>query len=377
MTDKDKNGPKNEQIEETPLPQSHYKVVEPYADSPYNKFAEADLPILPEVSAAAEEPRPPVVPPVAPQAAKPPIETWPERIRRIKKNPVVLYGVAGLGLGVLLVVLFAIVSSFLGPPDGRYDLGPVTSDAAGLNGRMFLQWDKKLQYRMTLEPNYPDQLAEFSAAVTSSQQPLSVQINLLDIKGFVLCSKDILLKYNARDEQLAPEAQAAQEAARERGRDVFENQTGPDGRITAINAHGDLPCSAKAYEKALSWSFTTNFPSLADQNELLKREKEPQSKTAHPSAEEDAEHKKKAAKAQAKLLPFSVEGDDAIVDLDAFRGTIVTRGRKTFFVDKTSPALTNTRWQDYPVAIHYRCDRSAECTLMNSGAGAMHARLAR
>jgi hypothetical protein len=373
MTDRDNNDSKNEQTEETPLPQSHYKVVEPDADSPYNKFAEANQQILPEVSAAAEKP----VPQVEAPPPKPPQETWTERLRRYKENPVIVYGAIGLGLGILLVILIAIVSSLMAPPDGRYDLGPVTSAATGLNGRVFLQWDKKLQYRMTLEPTYPDQQAEFAVAVANSQQPLSVQINLLDIKGFVLCGKEILLKYNAQNEQVAQELQNAQESMRERGRDVFENQTGPDGRITAINAHGDLPCSARAYEKAQSWSFTTNFPTVAGQDELLKSERETKAKAVRPPAEDAAERKKTAAKLPAKLAAFSIEGDDAIVDLDAFHGTIVTRGRKTFFVDKTSPALTNARWQDYPVSIHYRCDRSLDCILMNGGAGTLHARLAR
>jgi hypothetical protein len=373
MTDRDKNGPKNEQTEGKPLPESHYKVVEPDADSPYNKFAEANELFLSEVKAAAEEPKPRV----EPTASKPPRETRADRIRKYTDNPVIVYGAAGLGLGVLLVVLFAIASSLLGPPDGRYDLGAVSSAAAGLNGHLYLQWDKKLQYRLTLEPSYADQQAEFAMAAANSQQPLSVQINLLDLKGFVLCSKDILLKYNAQNGELTQEVRDAQEAVRERGKDVFENKTGPDGRIVAINAHGDLSCSAKAYEKALSWSFTTNFPSLAEQDELLKHQKAVEAGKGGPSTEEIAERKTTAAKVPAKLVPFSTEGDDAIVDLDAFHGTLVTRGRKTFFVDKSSPALTNARWQEYPVAIHYRCDRNLDCILMNGGAGVLRARLAR
>jgi hypothetical protein len=252
---------------------------------------------------------------------------------------------------------------------------------------------------VTFEPGDPDQQAGFALAVTNSQQPLSVQIHLLDNMGFVLCSKDILLKYSVLNaaalaafspdkadgsktltDQLTQGAeglQDRQEAAREQGKDLFQNQVGQDGQVASINAHGDIPCSAKAYEKAETWSFTTNFPSLAEQNGLLRRQKEIQAKAGRPSAEEAAAHKKTATKTAANLLPFSIEGDDAIVDFDAYHGTIVTRGRKTFFIDKSTAALANSRWQDYPVVIHFRCDRSSECTLMNGGAGAMHARLAR
>jgi hypothetical protein len=76
-------------------------------------------------------------------------------------------------------------------------------------------------------------------------------------------------------------------------------------------------------------------------------------------------------------LPFSIEGDDAIVDWDASRGIIETREGKTFYFDKTSGEIVNPRWQDYPVGIHYRCDQTSTCILSNAGAGALRVRLGR
>jgi len=366
--------PKNKETEAKPLPQSSYKVVDPDPDSPYHQFAETNSVFLANVAAAAEEEKPPVSRPTP----QPNCKTWAERIEKFKENRLLVYGAAGLGLGVLLAILLGIVFWLTGPPNGRYDLGPVTSAASGLKGHLFIQWDKKLEYRLTLEPGDADQMAEFALAVANSPKPLSVQINLQDSMGFVLCSKDILLKYNAPDEQLSQaltELHNAQEAVREQGKDVFQNHAGPDGQITAINAQGDISCSAKAYEKAEAWSFTTDFPSLAEQSQLLRSQRENPAKEGRQSANEAAANKKTALKPAAKLLPFSVEGDDAVVDFDVARGTIETRGRKIFVVDRASAA--SSRWQDFPVAIHYRCDRSSNCTLMSGEAGVLRGRMAR
>jgi len=354
----------NDQIEEIPLPQNTYKVIDPAPSRSYDQFAGADPSILSQVSAAAEEPKPQVAPP----PPRPPRLTWAERIAKFKENPIRVYCAAGLGLGILLAILIGVVSSLLAPPNGRYDLGPATAAVSGLNGRLYLQWDKKLQYRLTLAPTDSDQQASFALAVANPPQPLSVQIHLLDSMGFVLCSQEILLRDSA---------QAAEQATRERGRDVFQNQTGPDGQTSTISAQGVMPCSAKAYEQAENWNFTTNFPSPAEQNELLKRQSDAASSAERQSAEASSARKKTVAKAAAPVVAFSVEGDDAVVDFDAGRGAVVTRGRKTFFIDKTTAASASARWQDYPVLVHYSCDRTLNCTLRGQGAGTLRAKLSK
>jgi hypothetical protein len=221
-----------------------------------------------------------------------------------------------------------------------------------------------------------------------------------DLQGFVLCTREIVLKYDARNaEALAastPDSQAlkmdavnqpaqtidfaqldAQEAARERDHEIFQNQTGPDGQIAAINAHGEIPCSKKAYKKTANWSFTPDFPSLAEQDQWLKRQRELQAAAAHPSPPASAAPAARKKKAAIKLMPFTIEGDDAIVDFDAAQGVIATRGQKTFFLDKAAVAAVDSAWQDYPVSIHYRCDQSSSCMLTHSGLGGLRARLKR
>jgi hypothetical protein len=324
---------------------------------------------------------------------------WVERLRKFAESPTRVYAAAGVGIGVLLGIILAVVFWSMGSPDGRYDLGWVTSDASGLKGHLFVEWDKQLDYRLRIEPADADRQAGFALAIAHSPSPLSVQIHLLNSEGFVLCSREIVLKFDVRDavgvaanhpaygagraeEDTASNAQrtqagdelaAAQEAEWEMGKDVFQNQIGTDGEIEAVHAQGSIPCSAKAYEHAVGWSFSTAFPSLAVQDELLARQREARSEAARLSAEA---HRRKAPKSAIKLLPFSIEGDDAIVTFDPARGVIQTRGGKTFNFNQTT-ASADPAWQDYPVSIHYKCDRGSSCTLMHAGLGGLRARLIR
>jgi hypothetical protein len=257
-------------------------------------------------------------------------------------------------------------------------LGPYASSSTGLQGHLFIQWDKKLEYRLTIKPGDPDQQAGFALAVAHPQRPLTIAIHLQDSAGFVLCSREIALKYDAGNAP-APASSAPGSPAgnSDAGKENFQNQIDPDGKITAINSQGSLPCSAEAYEKAENWSFSTNFPSLAEQDDWLDRQKEMEAAAGRPSPAGVAPRKKIAPKVAAKLLPFSIEGDDAIVDFDTSHGVIQTRGRKTFLVDKATAAGADAGWQDYPVSIHYRCDQSSSCMLMRSGAGTLRASLGR
>jgi hypothetical protein len=294
-------------------------------------------------------------------------------MRRFAENPTKFYATIGAGLVVLLVLIFAAIDLHPGGPEGRYDLGPVTSSATGLKGHLYINWEKTLHYRLTFETSDPDQQEGFALAVANPPQPLSIEIQLQDSKGFVLCSREIVLRYDNKPSVASNSAQLKdQELKGEQGKDIFQNQVGAKGQVVALNAQGEIPCSAKAYENTAQWSFTSNFPSLAEQDEALKRPQEMRAKAAQRAAANRA-----AAKAAERLLPFSIEGDDAIVEFDVSRGVIETSGRKTFFVDKTSMGRADPVWQEYPVNIHFRCDQSTNCTLMHAGAGALRVRLKR
>jgi len=389
--------PHSEITEDEQLPVSFYRVIESDPEPPAEKHA-------------APVPPPPIAAPVIEARETPAVETflsrlplsavWIERIQRFAQNPTRVYAAAGVGLGILFGVVFAVVFWQLNHAEGRYDLGSFTSGAAGLKGHLWIEWEKKVAYRLTIEPSDPDYKAGFAYAVARSPRPQSIQIQLQDFQGFVLCSREIVLKYDARNaEALAAstlDSQAektdavnqpahtidfaqldAREAARERDQDVFQNQIGPDGQITGLNAHGEIPCSKSAYEKATNWSFTPDFPSLAEQDRWLKRQQEMQFEATRPAPPAPAAPAARKKKAAIKLLPFTIEGDDAIVDFDAAQGVIATRGRKTFFIDKAAGAAADSAWQDFPVSIHYRCDQSSNCSLMHSGLGGLRVRLKR
>jgi|CZKF01.1.fsa_nt_gi hypothetical protein len=383
MKDANLEDPNGKNIEEEEqLSVSTYKIIEPSPESLDDRLTAENLYIYTDVNAEAE---------VQKAASKPPTpqplshEAWTERMRRFAENPTKYYAVIGVGLGVLFGVIYAAVYLHTGSPEGRYDLGPVTSSATGLKGHLYINWEKTLQYRLTFETSDPEQQAAFALAVANPPRPLSIEIQLQNAQGFVLCFREIVLRYDARSTAIAanlsnkPPAASdfaqleAQEQKREQGKDIFQNQIAPKGQVAVLNAQGEIPCSAKAYEKTVQWSFTSNFPSLAEQDEGLKRQQEMLANAAHRSAA----HNKAAANAAEKLLPFSTEGDDAVVEFDVNRGVIETSGRKTFFLDKTSMGSADPVWQDYPVSIHFRCDQSTNCTLMHAGAGALRARLKR
>ncbi|MGA2217002.1 MAG: hypothetical protein ABSG51_02900, partial [Terracidiphilus sp.] len=229
---------------------------------------------------------------------------WKLLINRLLQNPTGRYAILSVLIGVLAGVTIAALSWYQENPSGRYDLGPVTSDATGLRGRLFVKWDKNLKYQLTLGPSDKDYNAGFSLTAGNPPRPLSVAIQLKDVQGFELCSKAIVLRYdkgraeavaplvrpNERAEEGTPEngmeaehvlaqmdaqkAERDQEADREKDKDVFDLETGPDGQIASIGAHGVMPCTRGNYVDATSWSFVPDFPSIAEQGNLLRNIKE-------------------------------------------------------------------------------------------------------
>jgi hypothetical protein len=187
-------------------------------------------------------------------------------------------------------------------PQGPRDFGSVKAIVAGLNGHLTTEWREKPTYTLVIEPSAPAQQPGFALAVTASPRPLSVGFQLLDRTGAVVCGQDVVVRYDASHAaalnaanpnsdaknnasktagtQGSAEAEEAlgrveaQEMSRERGRDIFENEIGDDGQIVAIDAQGAMPCSKQAYDSAASWSFSADFPSVAEQADLLKRETE-------------------------------------------------------------------------------------------------------
>ena len=391
---------KSEEKSEEDLDPPRYAILEPPPEPP-SDFANFNLHLptytAPQAGAQAQnskqDPTAPRGPVPAPSA---------EGARKSSKNPTNVYITAGVGLGLLFGIIVAVVSWRMAGPAGPSDLGQVTSTGTGLKGHLYTKWDKKLEYHLTFEPSDPSRLAGFASAIVHPPRPLSIEIHLQDAQGFVLCSRDIVLKYDAVSlaasdasnpdpdaaktdadnaagnppTKATEDLQAAQEAERELGKEVFKNEIGPNGQPAAIEAQGEIPCSEKAYATTASWSFTPDFPSVAEQDAALKPQEDAQA-GGRPSPPTPAARRKIVSMPPLKLLPFSIEGDDEIVDFDAFRGIIETRNGKTFFFDRSNGDISDTRWMDYPVSIHYKCDQTSTCSLTHAGTGALRARLKR
>jgi hypothetical protein len=320
-------------------------------------------------------------------------------------NTTYIYAVIAIGLGILFGLAFALIAL---RPNGRSnpnDLGSVVSNADGLTGHLILNWTDKLHYHLVVEPSDPLKLAQFSLAVSNPPRPLSFDIELKDATGSALCNRTILSKFDpkqaaafaasngapqdgAEDAGQASFGQIAQgvdiakaeaaELKREYGQDIFQNAIGPDGQTDSISSQGDIPCSRQAYDRATSWSFSPDFPTLDEQAALLNRQAAANNPTDEASADKTpAPHRRAKKKPPAPLTAFAIEGDDELVGVDASKGIIETSTRKFFVIDKLTAADNSAVWQDVPANVHYKCDLNAVCSLKRAGAMVVYARLRR
>jgi hypothetical protein len=346
---------------------------------------------------AGAVPQPPATEPQAPAA-----------------NTIYIYAAVAAILGIVVGVTVALIA--LGPAarSSPYDLGTVISNADGLTGHLVLTWDQKLGYRLVVEPSDPVHLAGFSQTVNNAPHPLSVDIQLKDPHGSVLCARTILLKFDpSQAAALAasdgeshagsaatgnqPTTQAstqaaraldlahseAQELTREHDQDVFQNDLGRDGQTESITAQGEMPCSRRVFDRTASWSFAPNFLTVNEQAELQNHLSGINSDANTPSAQDlaggtpSASRRKSKRKAQVAPTAYAIEGDDELVAFDFSKGVMETRGRKSFAMDKLSVGNNLAAWQDVPANIHYKCDLNSVCIIKRAGAGVVYARLRR
>ena len=290
----------------------------------------------------------------------------PEEPPKPARKSIFIYAAILAVIGVLVGITFAAMPWLFGDAKGHNDLGMVVSSPDGLNGHLYMEWNGQLEYRLRLEPGDQSQIAGFSLAVSHLPRPVDFYIQLFDSKNLALCGMHILLKFEPGN---------GDELEREQGNNLFQKIYGPSGQIVAISSEGTIPCPKSAWVKAASWSFISNFPTLDEQKALENGKEESLAGTARLAAQEAARNRDKL-RASQNLAAFSIEGDDAIVDYDVTKGIIQTKFGKTFFVRKSGGDV-DSRWQDYPVSIHYKCDRSSMCELMHAGAGALRARTSR
>ena len=317
-----------------------------------------------------------------------------------KKPPVLLLGgfAALIVFGIFVAMSMNKPKEDTTPPPG--DLGPGIVAVDGLRGHLETRWDGnaktgRLVYKLQIVPMEDRWVAGFSHAVSNPAMPMSVNIRLLDSTGFALCGKEIDFRFDPQSAavpisvsavgangkklsvaernaamQAARQSQVAQmqaaETAREHGKDIFQNQTGADGQVAAINAQGSLPCSPDQYKRTNYWDFNTNFPSLDEQAMLL----DPK---ARPKEFEAPGHQKRTAPKWGD--GFVIQGDDRVTGYDQARGLLWAEDR-SFAIDKRFGQATAAAWASAYTLIHYKCDQHASCALTAAGqAAVLHARL--
>ena len=293
---------------------------------------------------------------------------------------ILIYSVIAAVIAILVAVGVRRMQTLPHPYD---DLGAGVFSGAGLKAHLITRWDGTAKYRLKIEPIGLQQQEGFAAVAGNPPRPLFVNIRLMDSSGSALCDKEILLKFDPANanKQLASKKTAAQKAdadllaaqelERERGKDVFQNEIGENGKVVAISAQGYLPCPEQSYKHLDYWDFSTDFPLLAEQDELLKGQKGPAARAERPAAAE-------SNSAGIRPLPAPIEGDDVIIGFAPSKGIAETRAGKVFLINSGGLQDYATGWQIFPAAIHYRCDKKAVCIITRTGTSAvLRARLKR
>jgi hypothetical protein len=320
-------------------------------------------------------------------------------IRRSRNSSgllVLLVGLFVIAAGAVLVLtqkgLKAAKPNFAPNSD---DLGAGISQASGLRGHLVTRWQGKAQYMLKIEPLDPRDAEGFAAVTANPSKPISINVSLLDSAGFALCGKEIVLQFDpARVRhstmslpkkqsdaerllaQQRPETQtdtqrgAQQESARESGKDIFQNIQGSDGAVEALWAQGDLPCSPDQYQRFDYWDLSTNFPTLAEQDQALGHgQVEATSDESQSDREARGRPKRRvAAKTQSTYL---MQGDDRATEYDATRGLLVVGNSMRFLIDQKSDGQVVAGWADDDSLIHFTCDSHANCSLRHVGSASV------
>jgi hypothetical protein len=221
----------------------------------------------------------------------------------------------------------------------------------------------------------------------------------------VACFQDVLLKFNPRKaaaiSDVSPQSQSgkplsakaaeeikkeneaelireeAVEAEREQGRSIFQLNTGPGGKIDSISSQGEIPCPQTLYEGMGYWSFSPDFPSLAEQTEWLNQQTGVHAGATAAPAIQVGGHQTMPNASPPPPDNFLLAGEDSIVAYDSASGSIHTRTGKVFSIDKAGADARAVAGLGLPARIHYSCDRNAACTLAQGNAMVVRAHLIR
>jgi hypothetical protein len=332
----------------------------------------------PEIS-ELDEPSP--APPLAPRPPRPATRGFDSvTMQRFPQIAMLLLGAGILAIIILAVMMFNKPTS---TAPAFQDLGPGVSNVAGLKGHLVTRWQKGVQYQLKFEPLFGIYNAGFTFTVGHPPEPLWVNIRLLDSTGYAVCGKQIEFQFNPAHTNIdisrahkhgakvvpvsahsvgVPSSSARAQQKTAATTDSFQNVLGDDGQIASVYAQGILPCTEAQYKKFYYWDFSTNFPSLAQQEALMK---------APAIAADRAAAVASAAQRQreARSPHYFVEGDAMVRDFNNSTATLESGAGQSFIVVKTTEYPTANSWAESSAQIHYKCDTLANCLLTRAGDG--------
>jgi hypothetical protein len=245
-------------------------------------------------------------------------------------------------------------------PTGKTgDLGQGVSADTGVRGHLVTELlNKEVHYKLKIEPIEPPQADEFSHAAASNQQPLFINVRILNLVGDPICGKQLVLEPPAGGKPPA-------------GADDFKRLNSKDGSIVGLWAEGMLPCSPDQFSRFGYWDFTTNFPPLTDQEKLsAKGQKGGTSGYSENDTRESARGGNARQALKRLLSGFQFEGDDHVTAFEPGRNILQIGPGKSFVVLRANDLQTAEQWADDAALVHYVCDQRAICTLRRAGSSA-------
>jgi hypothetical protein len=228
------------------------------------------------------------------------------------------------------------------------DLGAGISNASGLKGSLQVRWQgNTAQYELKFEPLGPLQAQGFSFIAANRPLPINVNVRILDATGFALCEKSVAFPFGSTGVG---------------SKDVFQNFIGKDGKVSAVNAQGLLPCTEDQFRQASYWDFATNFPTTAEQQSLMH-------KSSAAQARLEAERRAAQLRRQRSQSTATYMGDNRVVDYDSSRGVLEAGLGRDFLVLRASDRAAASAWAANGTLFHYKCDQRSRCMLTRAGGG--------
>lgn len=256
------------------------------------------------------------------------------------------------------VCLIGVSGCKLSPsPDEFQELGAGISNVTGLKGHLKTRWQgKAAQYVLEIEPISLLQKAGFSYVMANPPEQLVLHVKLMDKAGYTVCEKDVLFPYGpSSNPGVGPG-----EADRERGQDLLQSTLGDDGKVVSLSTQGILPCTSDQYKQVDYWDFSTNFPTVDQQDALRKS-------AAELKARQEAQKRAALERQKAGPSDFYTEGDDQVATYDASRKVLRTQLSRSFLVSSGPGQQTASLWASNGALFRYKCDQRSRCVLISGG----------